>query len=59
MKEINFSTRRMLWPRERAIGGGGIFIELSQETSRWSQFLNSRQCLVQLDNVQWEWTLSA
>jgi hypothetical protein len=36
MKEMNFSTRRMHWPRERTIGGGGIFIGLSQETSHWA-----------------------
>jgi hypothetical protein len=28
--------------RERVIEGGGIFIMLSQETSHWAQFLNSR-----------------
>jgi hypothetical protein len=36
MKKMSFSTRRMEWSRERekAVEIGGIFIELSQETSR-------------------------
>jgi hypothetical protein len=37
MKETGFSTKRMQWPRERAVGIGGIFIKLSRETSCWAQ----------------------
>jgi hypothetical protein len=45
MREMNFSTRRMEWPRERererererAVEIVGIFIKFSLETSRWTR----------------------
>jgi hypothetical protein len=40
MERMSFSTRKIMWnrERERAIGGVGIFIKLSQETSHWADF---------------------
>jgi hypothetical protein len=38
MERRSFSTKKFEWPSERAVGGVGIFIELSQETSRWDVF---------------------
>jgi hypothetical protein len=41
MREMNFSTRRMEWPRERererVVEIVGIFIKFSLETSRWTR----------------------
>jgi hypothetical protein len=52
MEKMSFSTRRVEWPRERAVETVWVFIELSQETSRWAQIQN-------LNNVRWERTLSS
>jgi hypothetical protein len=45
MKEMSLNNSRTQWPRGRAIGGGGVLIELSQESSHWAQIWI-------LDNIQ-------
>jgi hypothetical protein len=52
MKEINFSNRRTQWPRRRVIGGGGVFIGLSHETSRWAQIQIPDNVRARPDNVR-------
>jgi hypothetical protein len=36
MKEMSLNNSRMQWPRGRAVGGGGVLIVLSQESSHWA-----------------------
>jgi hypothetical protein len=56
IERMIFSTRKFVWLRERAVGGVEIFIELSQETSHWADFLNSDNVRCHSDKVRFSRT---
>jgi hypothetical protein len=58
VERMSLRTRNSMWPRERVVvGGEGIYIEFSQETSCWTVFLfldmsgAAEQCSVGADIV--------
>jgi hypothetical protein len=65
MKEKHSFNRKNRKPRrERAVGGVEIYIELSQESSRWAKIQNldivwwAGHCSAGTDIVWLDWTLS-